>query len=94
LFLIQINTFSDKIVSSNTEKPYDMKRIVLSFLFVAYSYGYCLFSQSIDPQRQWSSYRGYYASGILDNANLPERWNGNTGENILWKFRMPGLGNR
>jgi outer membrane protein assembly factor BamB len=45
-----------------------------------------------DPELQWSSYRGYYAGGVLDNANLPDSWNVETGENILWKYRVPGLG--
>jgi outer membrane protein assembly factor BamB len=45
-----------------------------------------------DPERQWSSFRGYQASGVLDHANLPDTWNVKTGENILWKFRIPGLG--
>ena len=45
-----------------------------------------------DPSRQWPSYRGYYANGVLDNANLPESWNVETGENILWEYRIPGLG--
>ncbi|KKK75259.1 hypothetical protein LCGC14_2875510, partial [marine sediment metagenome] len=45
-----------------------------------------------DPELQWSSYRGYYSGGVMDNANLPDSWNVETGENILWKYRVPGLG--
>lgn len=45
-----------------------------------------------DPERQWPSYRGCYAKGVLDNANLPDTWNVETGENVLWKYRVPGLG--
>lgn len=45
-----------------------------------------------DPERQWPSYRGYYANGVLDNANLPDTWNVETNENILWKYKVPGLG--
>ena len=45
-----------------------------------------------NPERQWSSYRGYYSNGVLDNANLPDNWNLETGENILWKYKVPGLG--
>ncbi len=69
-----------------------MKKLVLIILFLNYCWGYNIFSQNIDPKRQWPSYRGDYSSGILDNANLPERWNGTTSENVLWKFRIPGLG--
>ncbi|MFC2116397.1 PQQ-binding-like beta-propeller repeat protein [Bacteroidota bacterium] len=46
----------------------------------------------LDPELQWPSYRGYMARGVLDNANLPDSWNVETGENILWKSRIEGLG--
>ena len=48
--------------------------------------------QNVDPGRQWPMYRGYYASGALDNANLPAKWDVETGENIAWKKAIPGLG--
>jgi outer membrane protein assembly factor BamB len=44
------------------------------------------------PERQWPGFRGYMASGILDNANLPESFNLNKMENIRWKVEIPGLG--
>lgn len=46
----------------------------------------------VDPNRQWNMYRGHYASGVLDNANLPETWDMETGENIAWKVKIPGMG--
>ena len=39
----------------------------------------------------WPSFRGHNASGIAEKQNLPERWNGKTGENILWRTPIPGL---
>jgi outer membrane protein assembly factor BamB len=39
----------------------------------------------------WPSFRGSQASGVADGQNLPERWNGATGDNVLWKTPMPGL---
>ncbi len=39
----------------------------------------------------WPSFRGPSASGVADGQNLPETWNGETGENIRWKVRIPGL---
>ncbi|MBC8344233.1 MAG: PQQ-binding-like beta-propeller repeat protein [Bacteroidetes bacterium] len=41
---------------------------------------------------QWPGYRGYYASGVLDHANLPGSWDINKGTNIKWKVKIPGLG--
>jgi outer membrane protein assembly factor BamB len=39
----------------------------------------------------WPSFRGPQASGVADGLKLPDRWNGATGENVLWKTRIPGL---
>ncbi len=40
----------------------------------------------------WPSFRGINARGIAENQNLPREWNPTTGENILWKRELPGLG--
>ncbi len=45
----------------------------------------------IDEKRQWPSYRGYYSTGYLDNTNLPDQWDVETGENIKWEVDVPGL---
>ncbi|HSE16756.1 MAG TPA: PQQ-binding-like beta-propeller repeat protein [Pyrinomonadaceae bacterium] len=39
----------------------------------------------------WPSFRGPGASGVADGQNLPDQWNGKTGENILWRTPIPGL---
>jgi hypothetical protein len=39
----------------------------------------------------WPSFRGTQASGIAEGQNLPDAWNGKTGENILWRTPIPGL---
>ena len=39
----------------------------------------------------WPSFRGPQASGVAEKQNLPDRWNGTTGENILWRTAIPGL---
>ncbi|HKG22204.1 MAG TPA: PQQ-binding-like beta-propeller repeat protein, partial [Blastocatellia bacterium] len=39
----------------------------------------------------WPSFRGPQASGLAERQNLPDRWNGKTGENILWRTPIPGL---
>ncbi len=39
----------------------------------------------------WPSFRGPNASGVSDGQRLPDRWNGTTGENILWRTPIPGL---
>jgi outer membrane protein assembly factor BamB len=39
----------------------------------------------------WPSFRGPQASGIAEQQNLPDRWDGKTGENILWRTPIPGL---
>jgi outer membrane protein assembly factor BamB len=39
----------------------------------------------------WPSFRGPRASGVADGQNLPDRWDGDSGLNIAWKRRIPGL---
>jgi outer membrane protein assembly factor BamB len=40
----------------------------------------------------WPSFRGREASGVADAQDLPDRWDPKTGQNILWRTRIPGLG--
>ena len=39
----------------------------------------------------WPSFRGSEASGVADGQHLPERWDGKSGRNILWRTPIPGL---
>ncbi len=39
----------------------------------------------------WPSFRGQQAGGVADGQNLPDRWDGVSGENIKWKMGIPGL---
>jgi outer membrane protein assembly factor BamB len=39
----------------------------------------------------WPSFRGPQASGVAEGQNLPDQWNGKTGENILWRTPISGL---
>ena len=39
----------------------------------------------------WPSFRGTLAAGIAEKQNLPDKWDGKTGENILWRTTVPGL---
>jgi outer membrane protein assembly factor BamB len=43
------------------------------------------------PSGNWPSFRGRQASGVADGQNLPDRWDGAKGENILWRTPIPGL---
>jgi len=44
------------------------------------------------PAGSWPTFRGPNATGIADKQNLPDRWDGSTGQNVLWKTPIPGLG--
>jgi outer membrane protein assembly factor BamB len=39
----------------------------------------------------WPSFRGTHATGVAEKQNLPDKWDGKTGENILWHTVIPGL---
>ncbi len=45
-----------------------------------------------DSAGSWPSFRGPMASGLAAGQNLPDRWDGKTGDNILWRTPIPGLG--
>lgn len=40
----------------------------------------------------WPSFRGPQASGVAEGQDLPDRWDGPIGDNILWRTPIPGLG--
>ena len=40
---------------------------------------------------QWPSFRGPHASGVADGQRLPDRWDGATRRNVLWRTPIPGL---
>jgi outer membrane protein assembly factor BamB len=40
----------------------------------------------------WPSFRGPLAAGVANGQDLPERWDAKTGENILWRTKIEGLG--
>ncbi|TFH22399.1 MAG: hypothetical protein E4H10_13855, partial [Bacteroidia bacterium] len=50
------------------------------------------FFESMESNRQWPSYRGYFASGYLDDANLPDSFNIETSYHVKWNIEIPGLG--
>ncbi len=39
----------------------------------------------------WPSFRGSDHSGVAEDQNLPNKWDGKTGANILWRTPIPGL---
>ncbi|HEY7697774.1 MAG TPA: PQQ-binding-like beta-propeller repeat protein, partial [Vicinamibacteria bacterium] len=39
----------------------------------------------------WPSFRGPHAAGVAEGQKLPDQWNGETGENVLWKAPIAGL---
>ncbi len=45
-----------------------------------------------DPSGNWPSFRGLQAAGVADEQHVPDRWNVEKGENILWRTSIPGLG--
>lgn len=68
-----------------------MKHIIIFSLFFAIVLSASCQSGGVDPGQQWSGYRGYYAAGFHDNANLPDTWSTEDNSNILWRMEIPGL---
>ncbi|MEM1182818.1 MAG: PQQ-binding-like beta-propeller repeat protein [Acidobacteriota bacterium] len=51
-----------------------------------------LLAPSLLAEGHWPSFRGPSASGVSEGAPTPTTWNVETGENVLWKTAIPGLG--
>jgi outer membrane protein assembly factor BamB len=47
---------------------------------------------TIDTNDNWPQFRGYRATGIATDQDLPLTWDVKEGTNILWKTAIPGLG--
>ena len=43
-------------------------------------------------QTNWPSFRGSFASGLAPEAETPTSWKIETGQNVIWKTPVPGLG--
>jgi outer membrane protein assembly factor BamB len=68
------------------------KHLMPLFLCSALFFSLIETKSQINPDRQWSAYRGRLSSGVLDNANLPETFDLGKMINIRWKTEIPGLG--
>jgi len=51
-----------------------------------------LAAQDQTAPRDWPQFRGWRASGVSDAVPLPTTWSVQSGSNIVWKTRIPGLG--
>jgi len=69
-------------------KKYLTLFFIISFLVFSINEVFC----QINPERQWTAYRGRLSSGVLDNANLPASFDLNKMINVRWKTEIPGLG--
>src|SRR5215472_10513575 len=43
-------------------------------------------------QTNWPSFRGFLATGLATDEDTVTSWNVESGQNILWKTPIPGLG--
>lgn len=46
-------------------------------------------SSEEDINKNWPNFRGPGALGIIAYKNVPTNWNGETGEGIIWKAKVP-----
>ncbi len=77
LFILLLSVLS----CSNDQMNGDQEIISAQSLFTA-----------MESNRQWPSYRGFFASGYLDNAALPDSFNIESGHHVKWNIEIPGLG--
>jgi outer membrane protein assembly factor BamB len=46
-----------------------------------------------DDAQNWPRFRGPHATGVIDGQPLPVKWNGESGENVVWRVKVAGLAN-
>jgi hypothetical protein len=51
-----------------------------------------LFATTASVAADWPGWRGPTGLGYTEEKDLPLKWNGKTGENILWKVKITGVG--
>lgn len=44
---------------------------------------------ALDPAKQWPRFRGPGGDGVSATTNIPTKWDGSTGDGILWKTPVP-----
>jgi len=54
--------------------------------------GQVKFDTAQEELPSWPRFRGPGGAGICSFANIPEKWDGSTGDGILWKTSVPLLG--
>jgi outer membrane protein assembly factor BamB len=51
----------------------------------------CIVAAAPLGAQNWPSFRGPNASGVAEGHSTPVKWNGSTGENVVWKTPVPGV---
>ncbi len=70
-----------------------MKKTIFTILLSVFLANHLMeVTAQVNPERQWTAYRGRFSSGVLDNTNLPGSFSLNGMVNIKWKINVPGLG--
>ena len=67
-----------------------MKNFKLLTSILILTCAFCLLPSAF--AQHWNHFRGPQSSGVFDGADLPTSWDGESGENILWKTPIPGIG--
>src|SRR5207244_3597527 len=51
----------------------------------------CVLAATPLGAQNWPSFRGPNASGVAEGHSTPVKWNGSTGENVVWQTPVPGV---
>ena len=68
--------------------PTELRRLATLIMALAPALGLA----AGEPAGNWPSFRGPHASGLAPGSRPPVEWNVETGNNVAWKTRVPGLG--
>jgi len=80
------------ILDRSTWRPPGEKKIVPERRIVRTTSGRPAAPPKAEPEGDsWPNFRGPQASGVRDGQNLPDTWDGKSGEHVRWRLPIPGL---
>ena len=89
---VMFDALSIPIKIKKESKTTAMKKSILFIIVVIFSFSGNILNAQTIADNNWPMFRGPDAKGYLENSKTVENWNLETGENVLWKTKIPGLG--
>jgi outer membrane protein assembly factor BamB len=85
-----LNKMADRKVADEPARPTNLQMAGI-WRGIAWTFAFC-FLVSFASAENWPQWRGPRGDGGSDEMDIPVKWDGEKGENILWRVPVPGTG--